>query len=288
VPDRDETPVLEPAPGALPVALSLSSAPPSPGPPRARRRLLAWLAAAALLGSLATVPYAAHLLAGLAAAPGGPSLPPGAVGLAAVASALFTAALAFLLGWLGVVLGERIGLGDPVLAAWAASRGVDRDPLRRVAVRAVPAGLAGGALAALIVSRIPTPLRAGITEPNAWEGFLGSLGAGVTEEMLCRLGLLTLFAWLGARLLRQARPGALVLWIANLLAGLLFAALHLPQANALLLHMDAAALAVVLAGNLAIGLICGWLYWRLGILAAMIAHGSADLVLHVLPPLLLR
>ena len=29
----------------------------------------------------------------------------------------------------------------------------------------------------------------------------------------------------------------------------------------------------------------GWLYWRRGILLAMVAHFSADIVLHVLPPL---
>jgi hypothetical protein len=29
----------------------------------------------------------------------------------------------------------------------------------------------------------------------------------------------------------------------------------------------------------------GWLYWKKGLEAAMIAHGSADVVLHVLGPL---
>jgi membrane protease YdiL (CAAX protease family) len=30
------------------------------------------------------------------------------------------------------------------------------------------------------------------------------------------------------------------------------------------------------------GLVFGWLYWRRGLKAAMVAHFSADLVLHVL------
>jgi hypothetical protein len=34
------------------------------------------------------------------------------------------------------------------------------------------------------------------------------------------------------------------------------------------------------------GLVFGWLYWRRGLLAAMIAHTSADVVLHVLSLLL--
>jgi membrane protease YdiL (CAAX protease family) len=30
------------------------------------------------------------------------------------------------------------------------------------------------------------------------------------------------------------------------------------------------------------GLVFGWLYWRQGLLAAMVAHFSADVVLHVI------
>ncbi len=36
------------------------------------------------------------------------------------------------------------------------------------------------------------------------------------------------------------------------------------------------------------GVVFGWLYWRRGLLAAMVAHFSADVVLHVLAPLLFR
>jgi len=42
--------------------------------------------------------------------------------------------------------------------------------------------------------------------------------------------------------------------------------------------------AVVLNG--VVGVACGWLYWRKGLEMAMAAHFSADIVLHVLLPLL--
>jgi hypothetical protein len=35
------------------------------------------------------------------------------------------------------------------------------------------------------------------------------------------------------------------------------------------------------------GLVFGWLYWRNGLVAAMVAHTSADVVLHVLSRLVL-
>jgi hypothetical protein len=45
-------------------------------------------------------------------------------------------------------------------------------------------------------------------------------------------------------------------------------------------------LAWVLGANGLVGVVFGWLYWRYGLLAAMIAHFSADVVLHTLAPLL--
>jgi hypothetical protein len=34
-------------------------------------------------------------------------------------------------------------------------------------------------------------------------------------------------------------------------------------------------------------MVFGWMYWRHGLIAAMVAHASADVVLHVLPQLIL-
>ena len=46
------------------------------------------------------------------------------------------------------------------------------------------------------------------------------------------------------------------------------------------------AVALALAGNGAVGVACGWLYWRKGLIAAMVAHATANLVLRlVLAPL---
>jgi membrane protease YdiL (CAAX protease family) len=35
-----------------------------------------------------------------------------------------------------------------------------------------------------------------------------------------------------------------------------------------------------------VGLACGWLYWRKGLLAAMLAHATVDLVLKVAMPMI--
>jgi membrane protease YdiL (CAAX protease family) len=44
-------------------------------------------------------------------------------------------------------------------------------------------------------------------------------------------------------------------------------------------------IAQVLFENGALGVVFGWLYWRKGLIAAMTAHISQDVVTHVLFPL---
>lgn len=45
------------------------------------------------------------------------------------------------------------------------------------------------------------------------------------------------------------------------------------------------AMAGTLFGNGVVGILYGWCFWRRSLLAAMVAHFSVDVVLHVLPAL---
>jgi hypothetical protein len=128
-----------------------------------------------------------------------------------------------------------------------------------------------------------------LTMPPPWEGLLASIGAGVREEIWLRLGLMSVLVWLGCWLIRigtRQYPHSLgaVVWTANLLAALGFAAIHIPQAHALL-GLSAPLIVFIFVGNGVPGLVFGWLYWRRGLLAAMLAHFGLDLVLKVLIPL---
>lgn len=81
-------------------------------------------------------------------------------------------------------------------------------------------------------------------------------------------------------------PSAGAMWTANVLAAVLFGLGHLPATAALVALTPLVVLrAIVLNG--VVGVACGWLYWRQGLEMAMGAHFSADIVLHVLLPLLL-
>ncbi|MGC8837392.1 MAG: CPBP family intramembrane glutamic endopeptidase [Anaerolineae bacterium] len=259
--------------------------------PRTEKRVFwreaAILWAAGMVGVMAVIPYQLSLTQVNLAALG---VPPWAVWVsAAIQNGILVAAAVLA----GLWLARRTGLEVPVLEAWL--RG---EPLPRrwgTLLRwAVPLGAAGAVLVilldGLIFSRalLEGGLEAGVAHPPAWQGLLASLYGGITEELFMRLFLMSGLAWLLGK--AWAREGGLpadgAMWTANVLAAVLFGLGHLPTTAALVALTPLIVLrAIVLNG--VVGVICGWLYWRKGLEMAMGAHFSADLVLHVLLPLLI-
>ena len=93
---------------------------------------------------------------------------------------------------------------------------------------------------------------------------------------MLRLFLLSLVYFLLSKLVSS---GPVKIWGAILLSALLFGAGHLPTLFALG-PAPPQAIARVLLLNGAAGILFGWLYVRHGLLASMVAHASADLVVH--------
>jgi membrane protease YdiL (CAAX protease family) len=194
---------------------------------------------------------------------------------------------------IGLLLANRIGLGLPVLEAKLAGESV-WPRIKAYLPLSIIIGVVGSALIiALDVYVFGPALRAQMgdkasalglqSQPAAWKGLLASFYGGVNEEVLLRLFLMSLLAWLGKFVSKtpEGRPTAIVFWIANILAAILFGLGHLPAtANLLPLTPLVVIRAVVLNGLLGIAL--GYLYVKHGLEAAIISHFSADIVLHVL------
>ena len=125
-----------------------------------------------------------------------------------------------------------------------------------------------------------------------WKGLLASFYGGIAEEILLRLFMLSIVA-LGIRyvvgLVSNSQGSRSlswpVFWLANIIAAVIFGLGHLP-ATAELIPLTPLVVARAIILNGAIGLVAGFLYWRQGIEMAMICHFSADIVLHVVFPLL--
>jgi membrane protease YdiL (CAAX protease family) len=199
---------------------------------------------------------------------------------------------------LGLIIAGRIGLGLPFLESWLAGR-PGWALVRRFLVPAIVVGVLAGIAIVLLDYLVFGPRLAaelaqlGQTElptlgAPAWQGFLASFYGGITEEILLRLFVLSLVAWIGGFVNRTGtgRPGLTALWIANIVAAVLFGLGHLPATAAAGLPLDALVITRAIVLNGLGGLAFGWFYWTFGLEAAMLSHFSADIVLHVIMPLL--
>jgi len=199
-----------------------------------------------------------------------------------------------ILAAVGLVVARRIGLGLPFLEGWLA-RKPDWPYLRSFVWRAVLAGVLVS-VAVLIIQKVVFDPRLSADFKQklphgavpTWKWFLASFYGGITEETTMRLFLLSLLAWLGRFVNRtpEGRPGLWALWVANVVAAVLFGLGHLPGFISAGVPIDAVVIIRAMVLNGLGGLVFGWFYWTFGLEAAMVSHFSADITLHVLWPLL--
>jgi membrane protease YdiL (CAAX protease family) len=206
------------------------------------------------------------------------------------ASILFCGILAAV----GLAVARRIGLGLPFLESWLA-RKPDWPYLRSFAWRAVLAGVLLAVAVLIIQKWVFDPTLSPEFKQKLphgavplWKWFLASFYGGITEETTMRLFLLSLLAWLGRFVNRtpEGRPGLWALWVANVVAAVLFGLGHLPGFISAGVPIDAVVITRAIVLNGMGGLVFGWFYWTFGLEAAMVSHFSGDITLHVLWPLL--
>ena len=206
--------------------------------------------------------------------------------------------LCAVLGGVGLLLAGRIGLGLPFIEG-----SVKRKPVWHRFPGVAAVGIVTGVVFAVVAIGLAIwvfgpPLAATIESegiaisedivPPAWQGFLVSFQAGVLEEILFRLFGLTLLAWLGSLISRdkEGRPTLVALWIANILFAVAFGLAHLPLTSAVGFPLTPLVVARAIVLNGLGGVMFGWLYWSRGLESAMVAHASADVVLHAVFPLI--
>jgi hypothetical protein len=195
-----------------------------------------------------------------------------------------------LLALFGLRMGHRVGLGSPWLqGVFGAPRTATRATLRPA--HTIVLGLVAG-LAMLGLSLVLDPMLPKMLHPVAKDsagaaalwGFLASFYGGIAEELQLRLFLMTLLVWT-LTLAGRHRPKPALFWMAIAIAALAFGAGHLPAAQQVW-GLSAIVVVRTVVLNALGGFVFGWLYWKRGFEMAMLGHFSADIVLHVLAPLL--
>jgi hypothetical protein len=267
---------------------------------RTDRVLFVWLVLAGTFGTLIGVPWTIAVLRD-----------PATVWLSAVLEVLLFITPASAVGaWLG----NKVGLGSRLRDLVSGMPG-GWERVRAGLLPALLVGLTLGVAGFFAQSAIPKSAWRipGLIYPNTFECFLRCLSAALTEEILFRLGLMTLFVWAIGSIAKRpsrsnsARPGLrnpgqergfgnplgaiwdplrpgihdLSLWFANLLSALLFAAAHLPQLT--FQRAGWSLLVPVVIFSSSAGIIMGWVYMRYGLVSAIVAHFICDLVAYVIP-----
>ena len=195
--------------------------------------------------------------------------------------------------FVGLFFAQRIGLEAPILDAKLKGEAIAGK------IQAVlPTSIALGIVSTLIILGLeftyfqPTLIQelgnaaksiSLQNQPAAWKGLLASFYGGIAEEILLRLFVMSFLAWIGSFISKTSdgKPTNTVFWIANILAAVLFGLGHLP-ATAMLIPLTPLVIIRAIVLNGFVGIACGWLYQTRGLESAMIAHFSADIVLHVL------
>ena len=107
------------------------------------------------------------------------------------------------------------------------------------------------------------------------------LYGGITEELLIRWGLMTLLLWIAWRVFgkKDIKPTRGYFVAAILISSFIFGAGHLPFALTVLPGSNAVVIPFVILANSAFGCVAGYLYWKYGLEAAVIAHMICHVVL---------
>ncbi|MGH7678657.1 MAG: CPBP family intramembrane glutamic endopeptidase [Gemmatimonadaceae bacterium] len=200
------------------------------------------------------------------------------ISLASLAQSAVLVALAV---WSGAALTPKVGLRAPAFEAAVSGR-----PIASALRPQLRPGLVAGALGGAVLFAIggyASPAALAEVQQRFEVPILGRvLYGGLTEELLLRWGLMTALVWLGWRLMQRGSgtPRAVYVWLAIVVSALLFGVGHLPAAAILVGRLTGELVLYVVGVNTAFGVLFGYLFWRYGLDAAMIAHGTAHIVSH--------
>lgn len=252
-------------------------------------RLFWLLLAGAITSALAILPMVLEVILPVIESAGPPPIPLPWVIVLGVVQNLFLLATAV---GLGILLSRKIGLGAPLLEGWLYPDQISAKARDSIKAGVLVGMVVGGVLLAVLFVLVPylpnLPFVSASRIP-VWKRFLMCFYGGIYEEILTRLFLLSLFAWLGVKLFQKdkAKLGGIVFWLANILVAVLFGLGHLPTAS-LVMPITPVVVAAALLLNGVAGIAFGHLYRKRGLESAMMAHFCADFVIYVLGVALLR
>ena len=190
--------------------------------------------------------------------------------------------------FLGLLLSKQIGMGLPILKNVLEGKNQTKG-IKSILMPSIILGLMAGVLIVLLALLFNIPeLNNSELSISPWKALLASFYGGIGEEVLLRLFLVSLFVWITFKIKKNkdGMPTNFGVWLSIFLSAIVFGLGHLP-ATAQIVPLTGIIILRAVVLNGVGGIIFGWLYWKRGLESAMIAHFSADIVLHIITPFIM-
>lgn len=177
---------------------------------------------------------------------------------------------------LGGSLTKKIGLDAPIIRGLLEGRSIQNqlfDQLKTGVPIGILAGLSISIFYLICEPFLPLEMIA-LNEEVEINVLTRFFYGGITEEILLRWGVMSLFIWIGWKIFGKntETPTTTIIWIGIILAAILFGIGHLPMVYASLTEVSSFLIFYIISGNMILGILAGWLFWRQGLEAAIIAH----------------
>lgn len=186
--------------------------------------------------------------------------------------------------FVGFWLSRKVQLGAPVIERFFSNRDKTKYPFFTKKLLYTIGLSAGLALVILFIHNLVRshyPVTSIIERPSKPFYAIVSFSAGITEEIMFRLGLMSLIIALIHRFKKEGKPSVNVVWIGIIITAIFFDLIHLPLSKNFA-NLTLVTVSATMIGNLITGSFFGWVYWKRGLLVAIIVHIVWDLVFHVI------
>lgn len=184
--------------------------------------------------------------------------------------------------FIGLWISSRANLGAPLIA-----RIFSKKPISPViSSKAVWSSILLAIVVALLLLGLFElqkgfyPVQERLSRPSKPFYALVSLSAGITEEIMFRLGLMSFIIALIQFSKKLEKPSNNIVWTGIVISALFFGLMHLPLSKNFV-ELTPFTIGVTMVGNLITGSTFGWIFWKRGLLIAMASHIAFDLVFHV-------
>ncbi|SDS39328.1 CPBP family intramembrane glutamic endopeptidase [Winogradskyella sediminis] len=200
-----------------------------------------------------------------------------------VQTGIYGLILGSILVFVGLWLSRNAKLGAPVVESFFSNSEKIKHPFFTKKLLYSIGLSVGLALVILFIHKLVRahyPVTSIIERPSKLFYAIVSFSAGITEEIMFRLGLMSLIIAIIQFFKKEFKPSTIVVWIGIIITAICFGLIHLPLSKNFS-NLTFVTVSTTMIGNFITGSFFGWVYWRRGLLVAIIVHVVWDLVFHV-------